>query len=109
MTRRPLVEILSFESCPNHEAALELVERVSRELGLELELRLVDVPDDEEAQRLRFLGSPTIRVDHVDVEFGADTRTDYVRSCRLYRAGSGLAGTPDERLVRAALTRAART
>jgi hypothetical protein len=57
---RPLVEILYFDGCPNHHPAVALVERVCRELGIEPNLQLVNVPDQEAARRLRFLGSPTI-------------------------------------------------
>ena len=100
---RPLVEILYFDGCPNYEGARELVERVSRELGVEPELRLVNVPDEEAARRLRFLGSPTIRVGGSDVEPHAEERDEYVLSCRVYRTVRGFAGHPDERWVRDAL------
>jgi hypothetical protein len=105
--QRPLVEILYFDGCPNYRGARELVERESRELGLEPELRLVNVPDEETAWRLRFLGSPTIRVDGEDVDAHSSNRNDYGRSCRVYRTERGLAGQPDERWVRDALGRAA--
>lgn len=101
----PVVEILFFDSCPNHEAARAMVERVSGELGLEPELRLVNVPDEGEAQRLRFLGSPTIRVGGRDIDPKADERDDYALSCRVYRTESGFAGQPDERWLREALQR----
>jgi hypothetical protein len=104
---RPLVEILYFDGCPNHEGARTLVERVSRQLGIEPELRLIDVPNDAAARRLRFLGSPTIRVDGKDVDPQSSRRRDYGRSCRVYQTESGLARKPDERWVFAALERAA--
>jgi hypothetical protein len=103
--RRRLVEILYFDGCPNHQETRELVERVSDELGLRPELRLVDVEDEDAARRLRFLGSPTVRVDGRDVEPHADERGDYALACRVYRTESGLAGQPDEAWVRAALQR----
>jgi hypothetical protein len=102
---RPLVEILYFDGCPNHEAARAMVERVSSDLGLEPELRLVNVPDEEAARRLRFLGSPTIRVGGRDVDPQAGERDEYVLSCRVYRTAGGFAGQPDERWVRDALER----
>ncbi len=102
---RPLVEILYFDGCPNHEGALALVERVAGELRLEPEIRLVNVPDAEAADRVRFLGSPTVRVGGRDVEPGADERSDYVLSCRVYRTESGFAGQPREGRVRNALAR----
>jgi hypothetical protein len=104
--RRRLVEILYLAGCPNHEGVRALVERLARELelALEPEIRMVSVPDVAAAARLRFLGSPTVRVDGRDVERGAEDRSDFVLSCRLYRTEHGLAGRPDERWVRAALS-----
>lgn len=99
----PLVEILYFDGCPNHHPALALVERVSRDLGIDPEIRLVNVPDHESARGLRFLGSPTVRVGGVDVDPHTAERSDYALSCRLFRTEAGLAGQPDERWVRAAL------
>ena len=95
-----LVEILYFEGCPNHEPARALVERLSRELAVDPEIRMVEVPDAEAALRLRFLGSPTVRVDGHDVEPGADKRDEFMLACRVYRTDSGFAGVPDERWLR---------
>ncbi len=97
------VEILSFDGCPNRERAVELVERVAAEIGVNAEIRVVDVADADTAKKLRFLGSPSVRVGGEDVEPGAKTRTDFVVCCRLYRTAAGVTGTPDERWVRAAL------
>ena len=105
--RRPRVEILYFDGCPNHEAARELVERVASEVLVEPEIDLVEVLDADAATRLRFLGSPTVRVDGRDVEPGAQERRDFVLSCRVYRSGRGFSGQPDEAWIRSALTEAA--
>ncbi len=103
----PLVEILYFDGCPNHHPAIALVERISRELGISPELRLVNVPDQQAAQRLRFLGSPTIRVGGVDVDPQTPERDDYALSCRIFRTEAGPSGQPDEEWVREALLREA--
>ena len=105
--RRPLVEILYLDGCPNHEAARALVERVDRELGADAEVRLLNVHDQETATLLRFLGSPTIRVDGVDVDPHTEQRTDYALACRIFTTEHGPAGRPDERWVRDALATAA--
>jgi len=105
--RRPLVEILYFDGCPNHESALALVERIDRELGTGAEVRLVNVPDQEAAARLCFLGSPTIRVDGVDVDPLSRQQGDYALSCRIFTTDHGPAGQPDERWIRDALATAA--
>jgi hypothetical protein len=105
--RGPLVEILYFDGCPNHHPAISMVERVSQELGIEPDLRLVNVPDQDAAQRLRFLGSPTIRVCGVDVDPQTKERDDYALSCRVFRTEAGVRGQPDERWIRDALMREA--
>jgi hypothetical protein len=105
---RPLVEVLYFEGCPNHRPALELVERTSRQLGIETELRLIAVPDQETAQRLRSLGSPTIRVEGVDIDPSVVGRRDYALSCRLFQTEAGARKEPDPRWLRDALRRADR-
>ena len=101
----PVVEVLYFDGCPNHLPALALLERVAGELGIEPELRLVNVADQEAAARLRFLGSPTIRVGGRDVDPHAAERSDYGLSCRVFRTEAGIAGQPDERWLRDALAR----
>ncbi len=105
--RRPRVEILYFDGCPNHEAARALVERVAAELQVEPEIDLVEVPDADAAAQLRFLGSPTVRVNGHDVEPGAEERGDFVFSCRIYRSERGLSGQPEAGWVRKALREAA--
>jgi hypothetical protein len=107
--RRPLVEILYFDGCPNHEPAVALVERIDHELGTGADVRLVNVADQETATRLRFLGSPTIRVDGVDVDPLTAQRSDYALSCRIFATDHGPAGQPEERWIRDALTAATRT
>jgi hypothetical protein len=99
-----LVEILYFEGCPNYVAARELVQRVGAEVGARLDLRVVEVGQPADADRMRFLGSPTIRVDGQDIEPGADEREQFQFACRVYRTEKGFAGQPPAEWVRAALT-----
>lgn len=99
----PRVEILYFEGCPNHAGTRALVARVARELGTKPRIELVEVPDAAAATRLRFLGSPTVRIDGQDVEPGADKRHDFVVACRVYRTKQGFSGQPAEAWIREAL------
>jgi len=103
-----IVDILSFAGCPNHGPASSTVERLVRELGLDVEIRQIDIRDLETAERLRFLGSPTVRVDGGDVEPGADERRDFTLACRVFRTEEGYRGQPDERWIREALLQAKR-
>jgi hypothetical protein len=104
--RRPRVEILYFVDCPNHEPARALVERLARQLQVEPEIDLVEVADSAAAVALRFLGSPTVRVNGVDVEPGAEERRDFAFACRIYRSEGGASEQPEESWVRDALIEA---
>jgi hypothetical protein len=99
----PVVELLYFEGCPNHEATRELIERIAAEETIAPEIRLIEIASPEQAQRLRFLGSPTVRVNGHDIEPGADERRGFTLACRIYRTESGRGGVPPETWLQAAL------
>jgi hypothetical protein len=99
------IEVLTFDGCPNAAQARALVERVVADLDVEAEVASVRVPDTDAAERLRFLGAPTIRVDGVDIEPSVSERTDYALACRVYTTASGPSNLPDEGWLRAALSK----
>jgi hypothetical protein len=104
---RPLVEVLYVGDCPHYAGAL--VERIRGELGIDSELRTSLIGDQAAAERARFPGSPTIRVDGRDIEPGSEPSAELSVACRLYRHERGLAGQPAEAWVRDALLAAGRT
>ena len=94
-----MIEVLYFEGCPNLEPTLSLANEALSQLGLSADVREVEVRTAEDAERQRFLGSPSVRVDGKDIEPGAESRTEYALSCRLY----GDRGLPSKELLVAAL------
>ena len=62
------IEILYFDGCPTWQRTAEDVRRIVAETGVAATIRLVPVKANVEAERLCFLGSPTVRVDGVDIE-----------------------------------------
>lgn len=62
-----LVEILVTDGCPYEDVAVDLVASAARGIGIAPRLVLVEVSDIDQAERQRFVGSPTIRVDGRDV------------------------------------------
>lgn len=101
--RRVLVEMLHTEGCPNATAYLPRLRRLLSAAGVTEPVEVRLIADPEQAQRERFLGSPTIRVQGRDVDPGADARRDYGLSCRLYAGPDGLRGTPPDEWVLALL------
>lgn len=100
------VEVLYFDGCPNHEALLPRLRELIASTGIATDIEFVEVPDADAADRERFLGSPTVRVNGHDVEPAADQRSDFGLKCRLFATPEGLRGTPADDWVLAALQRA---
>ena len=98
------VEVLYFDGCLTYEAAERMVREVLAEKGIEAKVRLVAVNTDEEADRLRFPGSPTIRVNGRDVfPEGAKEREDWRLGCRVYATPEGLKASPTADMLREVL------
>ncbi len=92
------ISILFFAGCPNHLPAVALARDVVRDLALDAEIEEIEVCGAEDAMSLRFLGSPSIQVDDVDIEPGTRRRSDFGFACRTYD-GAGL--PPKDMLVAA--------
>lgn len=97
------VEVLTFAGCPNAEPVADLVRRIVREGDDPVDVVRVAINDAAEAKELRFLGSPSVRIDGRDVEPGADDRSDYSYACRVYRTPQGQSGLPSEEWIRVSL------
>jgi hypothetical protein len=74
---------------------------VLREEGLPLDPEVIEVRDAATAQALKFIGSPTIRVDGLDIEPACRTATAIGLACRRY-----VGGLPSAEMIRAALREA---
>jgi len=99
------VEVLYFASCPGWRAAVDRVRQVLAEGGLEdtVSIRMVAVETEEQAERLRFPGSPTVRVDGHDVQPPAGGGAEGTLQCRLYEHEGRLEKVPSADRIRAAL------
>ncbi len=85
------VTLLYFEDCPNWRIADERLAALTAERPeIRVTRHLVDT--EEEAERLRFHGSPSILVDGVDVFAEPDDPVGL--SCRRYPTPDGYQGAP---------------
>jgi hypothetical protein len=106
---QPKVELLYWEGCPSHPQALAQLCEAMEELGLDPEaVEVRHVETDEVAQAEGFVGSPTIRIDGVDVQEPGDEPT--ALTCRIYHRRDGrISPLPDPADVRSALHNAITT
>jgi hypothetical protein len=92
------IEVLYFNGCPNHLPAAARVRAILRQEGVSGEVLEVEVKDESMAQALAFPGSPTIRIDGLDIEPAVRGSADIGLACRRYPDG-----LPSEKMIRAAV------
>jgi hypothetical protein len=97
------VELLWWSGCPSSSDAIDLVREQMRSAGLDPQtLEVREIRDDEGAERERFPGSPTVRVEGVDAVDPEDAPIGL--TCRVYRLRDGrISALPDPEDVAAAL------
>jgi hypothetical protein len=102
------VSFLYYEECPSHDLALERLREVMAEEGIFREVEVYKVETEDQARELRFVGSPTIRVDGQDIDPPGDSR--YHLTCRAYRLEDDrISPLPSKDMIRRALRSVAKS
>ncbi len=98
------VELFYWDGCPSYPEAEKVLGDVLRSHGLEEEIVRLEVRTQQEAEALRFPGSPTIRIDGRDIDpSGADGPP--ALSCRIYHLPDGrVSPVPSRESLERALT-----
>ena len=71
------VRVLFSEGCDNTPPTIDLIEQISSELGIEIDLKMVPVESQDQAQQWKFLGSPTVQFNGLDIEPSARAATAF--------------------------------
>jgi len=99
------IEVLYVAECPSHPEAVRMVKDVLAAEGVATEVHEILVRDEGMASELRFLGSPTIRINGRDVAGDTRKAQSFALSCRLY-PGSKQVGLPPAEMIRRAVVKA---
>jgi len=81
------VQLFYYPDCPSHERALELVRDALAAEGVDADVEVIRIETEEEAERHRFIGSPTIRINGVEVD--PQPHLPYRLTCRTFRQEDG--------------------
>jgi hypothetical protein len=99
------VSFLYSENCPSHDEALIRLRKCVKSEGVEADIEIVKVETIEDAQRLKFVGSPTIMVNGRDID--PPTTSYHDLTCRAYRLEDGrISPLPSETMIRKAIREA---
>ena len=97
------VRVLFFEGCPSYKQAIDNLRGVLAETKINADIELITVSSDDEALAQKFLGSPTIQVNGVDLEGPNAQDADVGFGCRVYNEGGKLRGWPSKEQIRSAI------
>ena len=95
------IDVLYLAGCPNYLPTLARLKRVLREEGVPGEIFELEVSDAHQAMALGFFGSPTIRINGLDIDRDCRNMAETGMACRRYPGG-----LPPEGMIRAALKEA---
>ncbi len=77
MTAKIKVEILVAPGCASRQQTEELVANLLGQAAINASVETVVISNAEQAAAVRFLGSPSVRVNGIDVEPEARERREY--------------------------------
>jgi hypothetical protein len=98
------IRFLYYKDCPSHEEALERLRKAIREEGVACDVTVINVETTEQAERLHFVGSPTIIIDGHDIAAADNTQAHYALTCRAYTLEDGrISPLPSIAMIRRAL------
>ena len=95
------IELLYFDGCPSWKNGLKNLQSALEEEGLIAPVDVIEVKDNEQASQLKFLGSPSFRVD--SQELWPEERETYALSCRVFPSSEGIKGFPTVAMLRGQL------
>jgi hypothetical protein len=78
-----VIEVLYTEHCPFWRDVTKTIEEVLEESKVKALIKRVKVSSEDEAKRLKFPGSPTVRINGVDIDPMA-RETEGAIGCRIY-------------------------
>ncbi|MCC7366212.1 MAG: DUF2703 domain-containing protein [Dehalococcoidia bacterium] len=93
------IELYYSRSTGITKQADEALKMAIEATGIEAEVAYIEVDSTEQAKAMRFLGSPTIRVEGVDVEYGEREPDEYQLGGRYYNTPEGWKNWPNARQI----------
>lgn len=85
------IEFLYFEGCPNSEPTYHNLLEALKDLNIDIPVDKINVSTLEMAQKTKFMGSPSIYVDGIDI-YTEKYPDNISYSCRTYNIDNQITG-----------------
>jgi len=100
-----VVEILYTDACPFWKETAKTIIQIKKELNLTITVKKTKITNEEQAKQHGFLGSPTVRINGVDIDPTAapvKQPIGYV-GCRIYTHEGHIYDYPPKQMIKTAL------
>lgn len=103
------IEFLYWRECPSWEIVLERLRKVVEEIEkeareknehLKFKVSIREIKNEREAEKLKFPGSPTIRVLGQDIDPEGEKQNIVGLTCRAYKVHGKITPTPSEEFIK---------
>jgi len=92
------IRVLYLKECPNAGPALNLLRQGLHAKNVKEEIEVIEIRNEEEAKKHKFLGSPTIQINGRDIEQEKRAAPTFF-GCRIYESGNGYSGVPPKEMI----------
>ncbi|MGH7274652.1 MAG: DF family (seleno)protein [Nitrospiria bacterium] len=108
MIEKPIkIEFLYWEDCPSHRDAWNRLQVILKEKGVEAKVVRVEIRTDQNARQWDFCGSPTIRINGMDIDPAGVEGQRVGLNCRIYHTPDGrVTPMPPDEMIRKAIEKA---
>jgi hypothetical protein len=97
------IGILFIEGCPGLSSITDNIKDVIAEEAVDADITLILIETPEDAKRLQFTGSPTVRINGRDVDLNMKTIKDYGLRSRHYYINGKRSDYPTKSMIRDAI------
>jgi len=97
------IGIFFIEGCPGVLPAAKHIKEVIAEESIDAEISLILIETPEDARQLHFTGSPTVRINGIDIETNIKDIKDYALRSRLYTIDGKNSDYPSKDMIRNAI------
>ena len=97
------IGIFFIEGCPGVLPTAKHIKEVIAEESIDAEISLILIETPEDARQLHFTGSPTVRINGVDIETNIKDIKNYGLRSRLYTINGKNSGYPSKDMIKDAI------
>ena len=100
------IDILFIKGCPGYLLTKKYIEEIVFDEAVDAKVSLIQIDNDEDAGKLHFIGSPTVRVEGKDIDEDFKDNKDYGVKSRLYHIEGNPFDHPSKNMLRDAIKKA---